>query len=126
MEPVPNSSRAPPQAPYVIRGEAYLDVNAAARLIEVVPQSTLRRWVKAGWTSFGMSLDVVQHQRQLLIPELCVRVVKEFLHDHPLPRPGMPRSERDAFKRAAQEFNLLRPRSTYSRARQPRRQSPRP
>jgi hypothetical protein len=88
-------------------------------LFEVVPQSTLRHWARRGWTSFGLSLDIVVRKRRLLIPELKALVVKEFLHDYPLPRPGISSQQREEFRRAADWFSLIRPRSPYSRARQP-------
>ena len=105
----------------LFRGQRYLTASAAAR-ITGVPPSTFRRWLKAGWTSFGMSLDVARHKSRLLVPELNALAAQNFLHDHPLPKPGAPREKREEFKRAAQWFGLIRPRSTYSRVRQPQRQ----
>src|SRR5262249_23246929 len=95
------------------------------RIIEVVSESTLRRWAVKGWTSFGLPLDVVCHKGHLLIPELSVGVVEEFLKQHPLPRPGTPANARAEFREEARlTFQLITPHSAYSRARSPR--PPRP
>jgi hypothetical protein len=90
-------------------------------LIEVVCESTLRRWTVNGWSSFGLSLDVVPRKGRLLLPELKVLVLKEFLEEHPLPRPGSPAGIRDEFREAVRlaAFDSIRPRTAYSRARSP-------
>jgi hypothetical protein len=114
-----HAARMTARKPCIIKGEKHYGVAAAARLIEVVPQSTLHHWAVRGWTSFGLSLDIVVRNRRRLIPELNALVVKEFLHDHPLPKPGTSPGEREEFKRAAKFFSWLQPRSPYSRARRP-------
>jgi hypothetical protein len=120
-------TRGPPSAFYKIGGKRFYDVAAAAQVLSgLVSESTLRRWVIAGWTSFGLSLDIVRHKGQLLIPELKVGFVREHLEDYPLPRPGTPKREREEFNFAAKCLHRLEPRSTYSRKRQPRPRTPHP
>ena len=125
MKPISKTPRGPPKPACNIRGEFYFDVPTAARTIEVVSESTLRRWAVNGWTSFGFPLDVIRRNGHLLIPEESVGIVEEFLKQHPLPRPGTPANVRAAFREEARlTFNLIAPRSSYSRARSPR--PPRP
>ena len=123
--------KAPPKGPNVssvatfkIEGTPYFDVPSAARIIEAVSESTLKRWVIKGWTSFGLSLDIVQRNGRLLVPELKVFVVKDFLRSHPLPGRETSTNGRAEFKRAAELFSLIEPRSTYSRERRPYRAAP--
>lgn len=111
----------------VIKGEPHYHVGATARIIgAAVSETTLRRWVKAGWTSFGMSLDVERRKGRLLVPEITIDHLVEFLERHPLPRPGMPSAEVKRFRIAAYRLTVLRPRTAYSRARQPPRKDPPP
>jgi hypothetical protein len=119
MKPIPKISRAPPKPECVIKEEPYYNVSAAARIIEVVCESTLRRWTINGWSSFGLSLDVVRRKGRLLLPELKVFVLKEFLEEHPLPSRGAPASVREEFRQAVKHgmYEYIRPRSAYSRAR---------
>jgi hypothetical protein len=122
MKTVPRIPRGPPAPACVIKEEPYYTVAAATRIISVVCKSTLRRWALKGWSSFGLSLDVIQRKGRLLLPELKVLVLKEFLEENPLPRPGSPANVRDAFGEAVRlaMFEYIRPRSAYSRARSSR------
>jgi hypothetical protein len=122
VKPIPEIPRGPPKPDCVIKGEPHYNVAAAARIIEVVCESTLRRWTVNGWSSFGLSLDVVRRKGRLLLPELKVMVLKEFLEDHPLPRPDASASIRAEFRQAVRYamFDYITPRSAYSRARTPR------
>jgi hypothetical protein len=127
MKPAASRPRGPPRAECVIKGEPYYNVHSAARMINVVSESTLRGWVVNGWTSFGLSLDVVQWKGRLLVPELSVLVIKEFLQEHPLSKPGSSSMIREEFRQAVRlaMFDYIRPRSTYSRARSLRPTPPR-
>src|SRR5262249_44806385 len=89
--------------------------------LDVVCPSTFRRWCLKGWTSFGLSLDIVSRNGRLLVPELKVLVVHEFLREVPLPKRGAPASVREEFRHAVTQegFRRLRPRTPYSRARPP-------
>ena len=94
-------------------------------MVTVVSESTLRRWIVNGWTSFGLSLDVERRKGRLLVPELKILVIQEFLSDHPLPKPGSPAKVRDEFREALKYelSNLIGyARSAYSR----RSRSPHP
>jgi hypothetical protein len=121
MKTIPKIPRGPPKPVCVIKEEPYYDVPSAARIIKVVCPSTLRRWTVKGWSSFGLSLDVVRRNGHLLLPELKVMVLKEFLEDHPLPRPNAPSGDRMTFLKAVKGamFEYIRPRTGYSRARNP-------
>ena len=122
MKPVAKTSRGPPKPVCVIRDEPHYTVADAARVIERVSESTLRRWVVNGWTSFDLSLDIVRRKRRLLIPELKVLVLKEFFDETPLPPRTAPAVVREEFRQAVRlaGFHFIRPRTAYSRARNPR------
>ena len=122
MKDVPKIPRGPSAPDCVIKQEPYYNVAAAARIIKVVSQSTLRRWTVNGWSSFGLPLDVVQRKGQLLLPELSIQVLKGFLGKHPLPQPRASAEIRKDFRQAVREamFDYMTPRSAYSRARSPR------
>jgi hypothetical protein len=110
-----------PAVPECYRDEAYYTPAEATRMVTVVSKSTLRRWIVKGWTSFGLSLDVERRKGRLLVPELKILEVQEFLSEHPLPRPGTPAKIRAEFRQAVQYalFDIVGPRSAYSRARTP-------
>lgn len=101
--------------PRAIDRARYYDFVGVSRLLDMVSESTLRRWIRNGWTSFGLSLDVIERGGHLLVPELNVRVAREFLLENPLPKPGVRPSERRAFRKAAAMFSMVEPRSPYSR-----------
>ena len=117
---MPERLRSPP-TPECYKWERYYTVAEAARIVTFVSESTLRRWVVNGWTSFGLSLDVERRKGPLLIPELKTLVLKEFLVDHPLPKPGASASVRKEFRQAVKDFGFhwISPRSVYSCARSP-------
>ena len=98
----------------------------AARIIDNVHESTVRRWIKNGWTSFGYPLDVVVRKHRLVIPQFKALEVKEILQDHPLPPAGATRAEVEEFRRAVSLLCDVRPRSNYSYARRPKAKAPQP
>jgi hypothetical protein len=52
MKPIPKISRAPPKPECIIKEEPYYNVSAAARIIEVVCESTVRQIASEGiWRS---------------------------------------------------------------------------
>jgi hypothetical protein len=112
------------QRKYKIDGVPYCTATAAARIAEIVPESTVRRWVNRGWTSFGLSLDIVVKNDRPFVCEWDALAIKEFLQDHPRPRPGASLEERDEFRRAASEWSHVGPRSWYSLVRKPMPKSP--
>lgn len=106
--------------PVIVRGTRYYHVAQAVRAIGKVSGSTLRRWVKNGWTSFAFPLDPINRGGELLIPELKVRVLKEHFQDFPLRSRGSSGDERDDFRRESEALSLIAPRSPYSRRRLPK------
>jgi len=115
------NSRSPPAIiPYAVNGEGYHDAAGAIRLLgATVSPSTLKRWIANGRTSFGLPLDVIKDSGRTLIPELIVRVIKEFLDCYPLPGRGASTEERAKFRQAAKLFGLNGPRSPGPRGRKP-------
>ncbi len=90
MSSIAKLSRGPPKPVCAIQVEPYYDIRGAVQIIESVSESTFRRWMINGWTSFGLSLDVIQRNGRLLIPELKVQVLRELFEESPLPWPGAP------------------------------------
>jgi len=120
MKLTPTASRAPPAGDYVIRGKPYVDPEAAVRIIDgAASETTIRRWIRMGWTSFGYTLDTIPYGGGFRSPKRTAEVVREFLHRHPLPSRATSSIDRRRFKRAAEALSLIEPRSSYSRARRP-------
>jgi len=122
MEPISKTSRGPPRPECVIKDEPHYTAAGASRIINAVSESTLRRWIVRGWSSFGLSLDIERRKGRLLIPELKVLVLREFLGAHRLPGRGSSAKIRAEFRQAVKDAALgeIRARSSYSRARAPR------
>lgn len=60
-------SRSPLPESVMLGNAAYYEVKRATEIIKVASLSTLRRWAKKGWTSFGYPIDTVRSKGRLLI-----------------------------------------------------------
>lgn len=86
--------------------EHFVSASEAARYSDVVSESTLRRWMKDGKTSFGMLLDVSIRNNHLVIP-----LYQAFLMNDELRRREVEKFAQEAFASEAE------PKSGISRAR---------